>query len=148
MHTAHVAGQPCRVHVSSLRSARVPRVGPGKRRVRIVTLTPVVIRCTGSKVVRHAPDDVALQSALLEMARNRFGFVVRREDFALRVVEDHTHKAGTPMGGKLGTVVGWRGVVVCDVNATALHLLRIAEIAGLGGRTAYGFGAVVVEVLS
>lgn len=147
MHQARIADQPVRVLVSPLRRAEVPTVTPGMRRVRILTHTPVTIRCTGSKIVRHAPDDVALQSALVEMARNRFGVRVERSLFALRVTEDHTARVRTKMTGKIGVVEGWRGVVVCEVNATALRLLRVAEVAGLGGRTAYGFGSIVVEEL-
>lgn len=147
MHHGRIADQPVRVLVSPLRRAEVPSVGAGMCRVRILTYTPVTIRCTGSKVVRSAPDDVAMQSALVGMAGTRFGIRIERERFALRVVEDHTVHVRTHIGGKLGAIDGWRGVVVCEVNATALRLLRVAEIAGLGGRTAYGFGSIVVEEL-
>ena len=148
LHDGRIADQPVRVLVSPLRRAEIARASPGMRRVRILTHTPVVIRCTGSKVTRAVPDDVALQSALVEMMSTRFGARVERSRFALRILEDHTAPVGTPLGGKLQTVQGWRGVLVCEVNATALRLLRVAEIVGLGGRTAYGFGAIVVEELS
>lgn len=144
----------------------VPRapshIPAGRYRVTLTTLSPVVIRrsADGKTLVRIAPTAASLRASLtgLEFFR-RLGWTERKppawtRDVVLllcghdtrreRVDSDGHWNAGDGQGH--GFVTGWSGTVEIETNAPGLALLRCAEVVGLGGRVAVGFGQVRVTV--
>lgn len=139
-------------------------VAPGRYTVEVTTLSPVVIRRTvdGKILVRIAPTAPSLRASLtgLEFLR-RCGLADKdvpawTRDAALVLVDHHTRRDAAEVHGHWnagdgaghGRIVGWTGTVTVEVNAVTLWLLRHAEIVGLGGRVACGFGQVRVRVLT
>jgi|GEM_PF-2674800 len=141
---------------------KVPPVAPGRYTVRLTTLTPVVIRRTvdGKTLVRVGPTAPSLLASLtgLEFLRRaglatttplawtRDACVVLLDHDTRRQSLDTAGHWHTSDEGGHGRVVGWQGDVTLEVNAVALWLLRVAEVVGLGGRVAAGFGQVRVTV--
>jgi hypothetical protein len=125
---------------------RTPQVARrGRQRVRIDSLTPVVIRKDGGTHTYTAPTAETLISSLSSSLRPRLGLGRETEDLVLDLVERHTEPDSVWCGEKLGAIRGWQGWVVCEVNAPARWLLEVAARGpGLGGRTGYGFGRVRV----
>lgn len=137
-------------------------VAPGRYEVEIVTFSPVCIRrsADGRTLVRLIPTASALRSSLtgLEFLR-RCGLADRvlppwTRDAAMILLGHDTRRDSAEVDGHWnagdgtghGRVVGWTGTVRMEVNAVALWLLRHAEVVGLGGRVAAGFGQVRVAV--
>ena len=134
---------------SLLRFKAPPAPTPGRHRMRLDTLTPVVIRNHIGTVERvyQQPTARAIASTLVEVAR-RLGAPVVLEDLAVRMVSQHTEHAAVRLGkigGPSGCVRGWSGSVVVDVSAPARWLLDCAARMGLGGHVAFGFGRVAVR---
>jgi hypothetical protein len=127
------------------RAPVVPR--RGWHRLRLDALTPVVIRTMAGRVTHTRPTAAHLVSTLAMLAQ-RLGVAVPPEALAVEVVAHETAPAVTPVRGKLGgdgRIRGWTGAVVLRCNAPARWLLEAAARGpGLGGRVAYGFGAVRV----
>ena len=134
----------------------------GRYRVTLTTLSPVVIRrsADGKTLVRLTPTAASLRASLtgLEFFR-RLGWTERKppawtRDVVLllcghdtrrdRVDSDGHWNAGDGQGH--GFVTGWSGTVEIETIAPGLALLRRAEVVGLGGRVAVGFGQVRVTV--
>jgi hypothetical protein len=127
--------------------ARYPEVSRrGRRRLRIDTITPVVIQANGRTEPRQIPSKTGFLSCLAYNLLPRIGVEVSSEELVLEVVSHDTRVERIRIGGKHGTVTGWLGSVVVDTNAVGEFLLRCAAHGlGLGGRVAYGFGRVVVS---
>lgn len=136
----------------------------GRQRLRLDTLTPVVIRSgltglrrelkrQGLSVATHPTKTRTearpehLLSALSELAA-RVGVEVDRSKLRLVVTEAETEPSVIEHRGKLGgdgRIRGWSGRLLLECNAPVRWLLELAAAGwGLGGRTAYGYGAVVV----
>lgn len=153
----HIAGHPVGLafgaQVIRPKTPRLPE--PGRYRVRLVALTPIVIRTSASGKTMVS-GQVRSSNLLASLTSENFCRRLRiaREDVAQAVLmrlpghsgEMRTVHTGGHLGGKhggvTGDVTGWVGEMVLEVNAPGLWLLRCAEFLGLGGRTAYGFGCV------
>lgn len=117
----------------------------GRLRVRIDTLTPVVIQKDGRSHLYTAPTSETLLSTLSASLMPRLGLGHDGTDLRLILHERHTEPDKVWCGDKLGTVSGWSGYAVVEVNAPARWLLEVAARGpGLGGRTAFGFGRIRV----
>jgi hypothetical protein len=119
----------------------------GRTRVRLSTITPVVISKDGHSRAEVRPCKTTIERSLSGGFLDRVGLgsmasIVKADVTHIRTKPAHVH-----IGGKFGTVSGWFGDLDLEVNAPALWLLRCAEKVGLGSRIGFGFGRVVVEVL-
>lgn len=136
------------VTFSSPWRSKYPRITRrGWRNLRIDAITPVVIRSMGGTVHRPFPTKTGIISALTNDFPARVGVELERAtDLELELVSSDARTETTPMGGKLSHFKGWLGSVVVRTNAIGEFLLRCASAGpGLGGRTAFGFGRVVVS---
>jgi hypothetical protein len=134
----------------------------GRSRVRIDAITPIVTRSMGGTNPCTCPTNATLRGALNGELIYRLSPTHRhdapgedewtkwvRSRVQIEIVARHTEPAHTPMGGKYGSIAGWQGYVVVDVNAVALWLLLATERAmGFGGRVAFGFGRIRVTACS
>jgi hypothetical protein len=128
---------------------RAPRgIRRGHQRVRVDAITPVVLRDSREHNGHTAPTAGLLLGSLVTGSLaipHRMGVQVRREDVCLELIERRTQPETVPLLGKYGNIRGWVGYAVLEVNATARWLLEVAGRIGLGGRTALGFGRVIVR---
>jgi CRISPR/Cas system endoribonuclease Cas6 (RAMP superfamily) len=117
-----------------------------KHAVTLEAVTPVIIRSMGGRIHRLTPTSDCLQGSLGGSWVQRFGleFLDREKLIRVEVVKTRTETVVTDLGGKFGKVPGWIGRVDLLINAPGLWLLRTAERLGLGSRTAFGFGRIVV----
>lgn len=148
-----IAEQRSIVRFGHVERLRAPIVGPGPRRIRINALSPVSVRRT----VRNAPDGHGKRYCHTSPTSENIGHAIGRqfrERFSLpemrarvELVRQRTDGERVAHGGKIGESFGWTGSVELLVNAPALFLLRLAEVVGLGGRTAFGLGRIRVEEL-
>jgi hypothetical protein len=116
----------------------------GRRRLQVDTITPVCSTTTGRAVARLEPTAQQIRSAL-RMLPPRIGLSVADDDLQLELVERQYEAERVDCGGKYGAVRGWVGRLVVETNATGEWLLRVAATLGLGGRVAFGFGAIAVK---
>lgn len=138
-----------------------PPIAPGRYRVRLDTVTPVVIkhsvrvdgRRDQSRAVHHTrPTAQNFVASLACTLAPRIGLTLAREDVLVELVEARTEPSRDVLRGGVGGIrmhaAGWEGQVVLDVNAPALWLLECAARGmGLGGRVAFGFGQVQITRL-
>lgn len=117
----------------------------GRRRLRIDTITPVCTRHDGVSHLRASGPN--LLNTMCAWLPRRVGVEIGPDDARLEIVENETRAAHVQMGGKYGTVSGWTGSLVVETNAVAEWLLRVAEVIGLGGQCARGFGRIKVTAL-
>lgn len=119
----------------------------GRQKIRLVTMTPVVIETDGRTVTRTMPTVTSIVSALTHSLPDRLGLVGFDSSLVvLNVMSHETQTEVVPLGGKGGPVKGWVGSVVLEVNAVSRWLLEAAARGpGLGGRVAFGFGRIRVE---
>lgn len=115
----------------------------GRRRLRIDTITPAVVR--NANVSPGNASAPVLLNTLCAWLPRRVGVAIGDDDARLIVIESDTRVEHVDLGGKFGRVSGWVGSVVVECNAVAHWLLRVAEIVGFGGRCAYGFGRIKVS---
>ncbi|OFV80208.1 MAG: hypothetical protein A2Y78_04755 [Acidobacteria bacterium RBG_13_68_16] len=136
------------VTCSPLMRPRAPVVARrGRRRLSIVALTPVCTRKNGQIGDMYtAPCAGAIRSSLQGMARKRLGLELEDEAICVELLDRTTEARALALGGKYGTVRGWVGEIIIECNAVAHWLLLCSQVIGLGGRTAFGFGRVAVEV--
>jgi hypothetical protein len=158
-HAVRLGATRADLMIAGRGALRWPVVAAGRSRVRLDTLTPVVIRRTvrdarGKATGTHARAEcsaASLVSALCQLAA-WLGVDASADTLRVEVVERVTEaatvdswsptRAGRQLHGD-GKVTGWSGWCVLDVNAPARWLLEIAAAGwGLGGKTAFGFGAV------
>lgn len=128
---------------------RIKAPAPGRRgrqRIRLDTITPVVIETEGRTVTRTMPTVTSIWNALTQSLPDRLGLVgLDKQMVVLEVVSHETQTETVPLGGKGGPVKGWAGSVVLEVNAVTRWLLEAAARGpGLGGRVAFGFGRIRV----
>jgi len=121
----------------------------GRQRVRLDTITPVVIRTKGGASECVRPSTPAIVEALGGEWLQRFGLRYLAEQDLIRaeVVGVSTEPTSIPFGGKYGTVRGWSGAVELEVNAVSRWLLELASRVGFGTRTAFGCGVIRVTEL-
>jgi hypothetical protein len=125
-----------------------PTVRRGRSRVELSTLTPVSIRRSTDRgrATYTEPTAEALTSALAQLAA-WLGVAVPRDHLRCELVSVESDAASARVGPRIkGRVEGWEGRVTLDANAPARWLLEVAAAGwGLGGKTAFGFGAVRVR---
>jgi len=142
-HDARLGSAPVVVRLGPFARIKSPDVRKrGHRRVRISTVTPVVITTMGRKRVRLDPDADSIRSTLVQTIPARIGLGVERDEVPIELVDADTQTVRVDLGGKLGAIPGWDGSVVVETNAIGHWLLEVAARIGLGGRTALGFGRV------
>lgn len=122
----------------------------GKRQLRIDAITPVCVRSngrtSGERPSYTAPSGGNLASTLDQMLVPRLtGVAFEPGSICLRMIYRATEARTVHVGGKLGVTRGWVGHCIVEANAVGEWLLRCAAVMGLGGRTAWGFGRVVVS---
>lgn len=145
--TCRIAGQSVEAIFGKALGVRAPAVLPerGARRVRVRTLSPVMIRSRqsdGTVVVRRSLGP-HLVSSLAQTVAPRLGLGVLEEDLLIEVIEEDTGVRRVRQGGKYGG--SWSGVegeLALRCNAPAHSLLSVAVAIGLGGRTAFGLGRI------
>ena len=129
----------------------------GRYRVRVETDTPVLIRSrtvTGSrhKLTTTSPTATALASTLGETLAPRLGHAAIWRTLIPVEGIDHATEPVTiqlPRGCRIGgddRLRGWAGWIEVETSGLGAGLLECAAALGLGGRVAYGFGRVRVEV--
>ena len=151
--------RPTAFRFGPLVRVRAPESGRrGHSRVRVDIITPIVTRSTGGTNPCTCPTKDTLTGALAGELLYRISPTHSDETPAddvwsawvkprvrIEIVERHTEPAHVPLGGKYGSVAGWQGYVILDVNAVALWLLQACERGpGFGGRVAFGFGRIRV----
>lgn len=139
--------KPTLIRCSGARRVPAPAVPAGPRIVEVRTVTPICLRSsdgTGAKVYRTELRESHLLSTLQAWLTNVVG-IAQPGPLDLRIVMLDTRAEVVPMGGKLGAVTGIAGRFVVEVSSWALWALRVAEVMGLGGRVAYGFGRIVIR---
>lgn len=151
MFDVTLRGVSCRLAVGRGVALRLkpPHIdATGRHRVRLTTITPVCMRSLGShgRSYRSYPQTPTIWSALASVA-DRIGLVLP-DPTTIGVVR--VSHATAPVSASLNRArgiraVGWEGDVVLDVNPLGRWLVEVAARIGLGGRTAYGFGRVVVR---
>jgi len=119
----------------------------GHRLVRLDAITPVCSRRAGSSATYTAPGAGTLTSTLVRVLAPRLGLdYITEQQVCMRVRSRETEARSVWCGPKIGVQRGWVGHVTLECNAVAHWLLEAAARGpGLGGRTALGFGRVVVE---
>jgi hypothetical protein len=115
---------------------RAPIVEPGRHVVRVECVTPVLLR-------GGARTGGAWASTLRSFVQRRAG--VAECHYAHVEVVDDAAWWETVKTGNIEPRAGLVGEVELQVNGPALWLLRVAEVIGLGGRCAYGFGRIRVR---
>ena len=119
----------------------------GRRSVRVDTLTPVVITKEHRSIEYTAPTAETIASSLVNTLAPRLGLSIDLADVCLRLVERQSEPVSVWAGETQGRIRGWHGMATLEANAVAAWLLEAAARGpGLGGRTAFGFGRVRVEV--
>ena len=116
----------------------------GRRQLRIDAITPVSIRKDASAHTHLFPTGRNLTNTMGAWLPRRLGVELGDSDIRLELDERHTMPEYVPVGGKFGTFAGWTGHVIVTTNAVGHWLLKCAEVIGLGGRTAFGFGRIKV----
>lgn len=116
----------------------------GRMRVRVDAISPICIRESGFGMYTAPTADV-LRSCLEAWQARRVDVRCPEGHLKLELISRETQPATTDLGGKFGSVRGWVGHVVVEVNAPALWLLLVAERIGFGGRVAFGFGRIRVS---
>jgi hypothetical protein len=133
-----------------------PAPPPGRYRVRLDTVTPVVIKHSvrregerdhRSNVHHQRPTAWNLISTLASTLAPRLGISVLREEVAVEILRAHAEPTRDVLRGTGSKIrmhaAGWEGHLELQVNAVALWLLRCAARGmGLGGRVAFGFGQI------
>jgi len=147
-HRVVLAGRAGRIRFGTRARLRAPTVDSGRYRLRIDTITPLVVRthrADGREVTRLEPKAPTLISALLTVAR-RLGLAIAPEDLLVEQVEHDGEVVTLPID-KIsdGEIRGWLGSLVITCNAPARWLFEVAARVGLGGRVAFGFGRVVIR---
>ena len=136
--------KPVSVKFGNLFRMHKPR-HEGPQRLRITTITPVVIQSSDRKIKRTEPDSLSIESTLRMRLSTALG-MAWPESLRASVTWHQTAPVTIPTGGKFGDVTGWFGGVDVDCDGTAAWLLKAAARGpGLGGRTGLGFGKIDVK---
>lgn len=139
--------------VGPLRRLRTPTVfGRGPRIIRIHSESPVVVRRTVRKQMpghqggyHTTPTSENMAATIGSQFCERLGLGLAHHNTEVELLSNNTRGVKTYTNEKVRLTWGWEGTVTLRVNAPAEWLFRCAEVLGLGGRTAYGFGRVRVE---
>lgn len=145
--------RPGKVIVGPLRRLRTPTVfGRGQRIIRIHSESPVVVRRTvrkrepGHQGAYHTtPTSENMASTIGTQFCERLGLGLDTNNAEVELIDKQTRGVKVYTSTKVKLTWGWEGTVTLRVNAPAEWLFRAAEVIGLGGRTAYGFGRIRVE---
>lgn len=151
-HESELFGKRVMVCLGPLQHIRAPTVAKrGRRLLSIETITPVATRRgvtkDGVRVLEahDAPTAANLRGAISGSFLGKLGIKLSPDRVCLELASATTQPVTVPIGGKYGDVVAWEGRCIVEVNAVGEWLLRCAELIGLGGRTAFGFGRIVVR---
>lgn len=112
-------------------------------------MTPICMRGAGIDGNRYRgyPQTTTLWTALSQVAQ-RIGLLLpdTTQIGIVRVSHD-THKVKAPLKRGVNSLIvtAWSGDVVVDVNPLGRWLLEVAARIGLGGRTAFGLGRIMVR---
>lgn len=145
-------GRPVMIRTSPARMQVAPSVAWRDSVVQVDTMTPVVVRHgsgdLSTKRWHRAPSAGCLLSTLCSWLPRCIGVATPPPDTCrLRIAVADTRPQTVNLGRKLGRVGGFAGRMVLRVNGPTLWLLRCAEVVGLGGRVAFGFGRIRVTEL-
>lgn len=151
-YVSHLFGTPTTLTLGECTAIRLraPRVEQmGRHRVRITTVTPICMRGAGIDGNRYRgyPQTPTLWTALSQVAQ-RIGLLLPDPTrIGIVRVSHDTHKVKAPLkrGANNLIVTAWSGDVVVDVNPLGRWLLEVAARIGLGGRTAFGLGRIMVR---
>jgi hypothetical protein len=145
---ARLAARRVTVSFSEVRQVAAPEIlGRGFRQVEITSLTPVISRCYGGTEYRTAPDGTTLASTISQkLVPGILSTALLREAVPCEIVRRDTDPVKIRCGPKLGFKRGWQGTTVIRTNGLGHWCLAAAAAGpGLGGWTAFGFGAVAVR---
>jgi hypothetical protein len=142
---ARIFDQPVQVKFGPLWHMKAPSIAKrGHRRLIIDAITPVCSQSTDRTFTHTVPTGSILASALCNLPPRLGMLGFAREQVQIDVVSHKTEVGTVFLGNKYGVVRGWIGQVVVDTNAVGHWLLKAAEVVGIGGRTAFGFGRIRV----
>jgi hypothetical protein len=151
IHNGVLFRKPVMIRCSGLIRARAPQIsGWGKQLVVVKTMTPICLRKTVSsdRKRKHYRKEITVSNLLSVLSTwlpNRLGIQLEDGCLDADVVALQMKREIVPVGGKLGKVIAHRGVMVLRANGPTRWLLKATETVGLGGRSAYGFGRVIVS---
>lgn len=122
----------------------------GRQRVRLTAITPVVISKNANAGPETRPSADAIRHSLSQEFLARLGLDIaeHRDRVMVEVISSRTEAVRCDLRGKYPPFHGWTGDVELEVNAPALWLLLAAEKVGMGSRTGFGLGQVVVTELA
>lgn len=124
---------------------RTPVVQPGRHKLRLNLITPLIITTSGRRVPMLDVTADHIRSTLRTTLAPRLGANLVTEDLAIEVASVDTQVVSVQLGGKEQCLRGPTGTVDLECNAPVRWLLECAAAGlGLGGRTAFGFGRVSV----
>lgn len=145
-HEVDVFNEKRALYLSSPKRVAAPVIRKrGHRLLRLDAITPVVIQTADRTITRAVPEASHIISTLHVVLAARLGVTLDVKDICIRLIHRETQQEWTDCGGKYGRVPGFVGHMVLDCNAVTAWLLGAAQTLGLGGRTAFGFGQVVVS---
>lgn len=147
--TSRIGRVPVKIALgSAVRIHSPPQWIPGAYPVRLTTRSLVSIASvdrhgSGTRRVYEHACQPAIESALWSVARKLR--IQMSSAPRVHVLADRTRSATVYLRGKVGRVSGWEGSVDLLASAPARWLLECASRGlGLGGRAAYGCGAVTL----
>lgn len=149
-HAVDLRGHAMLFRCGPMKRVRAPKVPDQYVKLILKTLTPIVVRGTRNGAPEHlrshtVGSEKSLLSALASLSQRCA--VSRDIKIRTRFLANDTRPQSVRLGSPIGTMTGWAGTVVMEANPGAHWLLRAAELIGLGGRTAYGFGHITIEDL-
>lgn len=145
-------GRPVSLSPVGIRELELPPISAARGRVVLSTLTPVVMTAKDHTRSCVAPD-LGHMTRAIQRVSDGLGLGVDCERMGgLEMVSSAVIGTRTVIGGHVsrgtaerGAVIGWVGSMVLDCSPMALWVLRCAEIVGMGGLKAYGFGRIRIE---
>lgn len=151
-HESQLFDKRVMVRFGQLRRLPSPIVAKrGRRLLGFETQTPISMRRgitkDGVRVFEQydAPTAANIKAAIGGSFLGKLGVSVSSDRVCLELISAETRSVSVPIGGKYGDVVAWEGRCIVETNAVGEWLFRCAEMIGFGGRTAFGFGRIVIR---
>lgn len=130
---------------------KAPKMTDSDSTLRITAITPVHCRSNGGAVHYTSPTANNIKGTLEAHTARRLGLKPQLGDTVVQLLDSTAFPSEVRLAGngqKLGGISGWAGSVDVRVNPLGRFLLECAALGmGLGGKTAFGFGRIKVEVL-
>lgn len=130
---------------------RPPVPAEGVHHLLVETVTPVFVRLASRRQdlsLAVEPGAIRTSLSISSSLARVLGREVEGERILLSVERRDVRPVSVHTGGKWGDgkdLVGWEGTVLLRCNAYTRHLLELAALVGMGGRTGVGFGRVRVQ---